>query len=336
MLEKLTILDFQCHERLTIKFGQVTTIIGPSDIGKSAIIRALRLLLCNKPSGKAFIRDGAKFTRLKLTIDGHLIGRLRGAGKNVYRLDDQDLQGFNLAVPEPVEKLANVTEVNFQFQHDAPYWLSQPAPQVSRELNQIVDLGLIDTTMARFVASIRNRKADILVRKDYLEEHTTTLENLHWVPAATEAAEELGKLQEKLDTKRHQIDSMGSVLSDVSTSIENRDSLTAASTDALAVVSACKAASDAILAENSLSTLLNRIDCAKEAVDAGRPDTHHLDLAQKYFETDYTVGRLQWFLDKIAVTKGGIIFMRKQQQEIETELTEETEGVCPLCHQQMK
>jgi AAA15 family ATPase/GTPase len=40
-MKKLRIKNFQIHKDLEIEFGPITTIVGPSDIGKSAVLRAL-------------------------------------------------------------------------------------------------------------------------------------------------------------------------------------------------------------------------------------------------------------------------------------------------------
>ena len=42
-IESLSLHNFQCHEHLDIAFDpQLTTIVGPSDVGKTAILRALK------------------------------------------------------------------------------------------------------------------------------------------------------------------------------------------------------------------------------------------------------------------------------------------------------
>ena len=66
----------------------MTSIVGASDVGKSAIIRALGWVLTNKPSGDAFIREGSKEVSAILDIDDKKILRARGK-QNHYRMDKQ-------------------------------------------------------------------------------------------------------------------------------------------------------------------------------------------------------------------------------------------------------
>lgn len=57
---KLRIQNFQAHKDTTIEFDCITTIVGPSDIGKSAVLRALKWVAKNEPKGTSFVRDGDK------------------------------------------------------------------------------------------------------------------------------------------------------------------------------------------------------------------------------------------------------------------------------------
>lgn len=57
---KLRIQNFQAHKDTTIEFDRIATIVGPSDIGKSAVLRALKWVAKNEPKGISFVRDGDK------------------------------------------------------------------------------------------------------------------------------------------------------------------------------------------------------------------------------------------------------------------------------------
>ena len=56
-LKQITLKNFQSHKDSTIQLDRgLNAIIGPSDSGKSAIIRAIKWVLYNEPSGDFFIR----------------------------------------------------------------------------------------------------------------------------------------------------------------------------------------------------------------------------------------------------------------------------------------
>lgn len=164
MIQSLKLKDFQAHEELEIAFSSgVTTIKGPSDRGKSAILRALRWACLNDLPGEEFIREGAKRTEVELRVDRKRIVRGRGGpGGNSYSLGEEEFKAFGSSVPEPIAKLLSLSELNFQGQHDAPFWFSEPAPEVSRQLNAIIDLSVIDTSLA-FVSGVVRQEQDRLV-----------------------------------------------------------------------------------------------------------------------------------------------------------------------------
>lgn len=57
--ERLLIENFQSHEQTEVFFTEgLNVFVGPSDSGKSAILRALRWVLYNEPKGTDFIRAG--------------------------------------------------------------------------------------------------------------------------------------------------------------------------------------------------------------------------------------------------------------------------------------
>lgn len=160
MITHIKISNFQCHKSLRLRLSPgVTCVTGQSDTGKSAIVRALRWAMTNRPGGAAFIRTGAKRARVTIHCDGHKIVRTRGAA-NTYTFDDRRLVSFGANVPDIVAKTFCVGSVNFQNQYDAPFWFSQTPGDVSRELNAIINLGEIDTVLANLSAQSRAATAE--------------------------------------------------------------------------------------------------------------------------------------------------------------------------------
>ena len=187
MLERLRLVNFQCHSDLRIVLDpQVTTIVGSSDVGKSAVLRALRWVAENKPSGDAFVRNGESSCSVSLWLDGRKVIRRKGKATNEMLLDGQAFRAFGSDVPGPIADLFNVGEVNFQAQHDSPFWFSLTAGQVSRELNSVVNLDVIDRTLAGVASSLRRTRAVEEVCRDRLEETTKEIESLDWVPEMLE------------------------------------------------------------------------------------------------------------------------------------------------------
>jgi exonuclease SbcC len=150
MLEKLTLKNFQAHKKTEIEFTPgVNVIVGPSDRGKSSIIRALQLIFFNRPGGKAYIRHGAKECRVGLEMaSGDILSRVRTKSKNYYQVNNDDpLKAPGRDVPKEITDICNMQEINFQGQHDSPFMLAETAGECGRMLNRCVDLTAIDTVL---------------------------------------------------------------------------------------------------------------------------------------------------------------------------------------------
>jgi len=187
LLERIQLRNFQCHEDLRIVFDpQVTTIVGPSDVGKSAVLRALRWVAENRPSGDAFVRDGESTCSVSLWLNDRKVTRRKGKGTNEILLDKQVFKAFGADVPEPIADLLNTGDVNFQAQHDSPFWFSLTAGQVSRELNSVINLDMIDKTLSGVASSLRKARAVEDVCRDRLDETQKQIEELDWVPMMVE------------------------------------------------------------------------------------------------------------------------------------------------------
>lgn len=181
-LISLRLTDFQAHKRLAIDFAPgITTIIGPTDRGKTAILRALGWVGQNDIAGEEFIREGAKETCVELVItDGkrsHTIVRTKGKA-NTYSLDGKEFVSFGQGVPRDIAQLLQLNEINFQLQHDAPFWFSETAGEVSRKLNAVIDLTIIDLALSNIGAAVRQCTERKATTEERLQEARTELGRL--------------------------------------------------------------------------------------------------------------------------------------------------------------
>lgn len=245
MLEKLVIKNFQCHAALEVFFDPgVTTLVGPTDAGKSAVLRALRWLCLNRPAGDAFVRDGAGRASVTLTLDGgQTVTRTKGRDANGYALGGQEFRAFGQDVPPAVRGLLNVGELNFQTQHDAPYWLGLSPGQVSRELNALVNLDAMDAALAHANARLRRAEAAADVAADRLAAARSRRDALAWVPELDAALVKLEQENYAVSLKRNRIACIATALQNWQTAQEaERNATTAALGVARAVAAGDQAA----------------------------------------------------------------------------------------------
>lgn len=176
LIQKIHIENFQTHKDLTIDFGkEITSITGPSDRGKSAIIRALIWVITNRPNGDSFIRYGADECRVTVTVGEHTIQRIKGKKRNCYILDDIEFKALKTDVPIEVQKIFNVSDNNIQAQFDPIFWFSATGGEVARNLNQIVNLDIIDFVLTELQSKFRQNKSEQDVINDLINEQKRIL-----------------------------------------------------------------------------------------------------------------------------------------------------------------
>lgn len=192
-LTRLVLRNFQRHRRLVLSLDpKVTTIIGDTDAGKSAVLRALRWACRNKPNGADFVRHGQKRCRVLVRTAEHKIERRRGK-TNSYLLDGSELKAFGSDVPFPVQKVLRLTDLNFQLQHDSPFWFALSAGELAQRLNEIVNLSKIDSFHKRIRAGRSKAKTEEEVRRESCRKLKAEAVGMRPVELFLQ---ELGKLEE--------------------------------------------------------------------------------------------------------------------------------------------
>ncbi len=225
MLEEIRCAGWQRWTKKTIEFDpRITVIVGPSETGKSAIIRALKWLCLNQWNGDVDVNHDSTVAKVTLRVDGHQLVRKHGVG-NLYRLDNSKFKAFGKSVPEAISKLLNMTELNFQDQHDPHFWLSASAGQVSKELNSIIDLEIIDRSIAAATSSLRQSKATVEVSRTRLKAAKQQVEDLNWIDECASSFKKIQKLDDNLFLKSEKISSLQIVCQGIYEAKEARKSL---------------------------------------------------------------------------------------------------------------
>jgi DNA repair exonuclease SbcCD ATPase subunit len=214
MIESIKLKNFQVHRTLTVDFSRyVTTIVGPTDAGKSTILRALEWCCLNTPSSE-YLRDDAPSVKVSLTVDGHTITRKKGKS-NSYTLDGKTYKAIRSNVPPAIEKLLNVSPLNFQGQFEPHFWLSQTSGQVSKELNAIIDLSSIDHTMSFLGSRIRQVKAETSVVESRLNSAREDKKRLSFALRMKARFDDLDAQYDSLEAKAGGIELLGDLIDKV-------------------------------------------------------------------------------------------------------------------------
>lgn len=198
MIESVEMWGFQIHDRRKIIFGPgVTCLVGDTDSGKSAVLRALLWACMNQPAGDAMIRHGSTSCKVRVSVDGVKITRKRGKA-NAYYLGTKKFVSFGASVPDDIAKQVNLASINFQQQFDPPFWFMDSAGNVARELNSVVDLTIIDVALSNSQAMLKRARAEVEVSQDRLKQHEEELNKLSWVPKFSRTIKAAEDLQEQI------------------------------------------------------------------------------------------------------------------------------------------
>jgi len=188
MITRIKIEDFQSYQNIEIFPGQTTIIVGRNNSGKTAILRALRLVFFNHPDGSDFVRYGAKNATVEIEYDNHIIKRIKGK-QNIYELDGSVYSNFGKDVPQEIATILgfsiiqvdrNSYELNYGSAHEAPFFVSETsatAGKIFSKLGEQVlgDLVLLDKSINASNSNIRKLSTESTVLE---KQKTDTLDIL--------------------------------------------------------------------------------------------------------------------------------------------------------------
>jgi len=206
MIKSLEIQNFQSHEDNYLEFDKgVNIIVGSSDSGKTAIIRALRWLAFHKPSGDEMRSHWGGETRVELfTDDAHVVKKKDK--EQEYILGDLHFKAFGTTVPDEIVQALNLSDVNLQMQLDAPFLLSETPGAVAQYFNKVARLDKIDRATQTINSSIRQLTNDIKYQEGQegnYKEQLKQFEHLEKFEIEVEVLEEMDKkFINSVDTRR--------------------------------------------------------------------------------------------------------------------------------------
>lgn len=216
MISQLEIKNFQSHKNSVLNFVPgINIILGPSDQGKSAIIRAIRWIAENQPLGEEFRSDWGGDTECSITTDDEIKAtRLKTKTKNQYLLSEykDPFEGFKQSVPEPIKQALNLSDINFQFQMDTPFLISKSAPDVTRYINELCHLESIDRAYKNIKAEINRWKTKADQRKIDIEESEKQIKELSWIDKADGKLTCIETKERLLNTKKNNADQIESLI----------------------------------------------------------------------------------------------------------------------------
>lgn len=172
----ITVRDFQSLGDTAVEARGLTVIVGPSDRGKSALLRAIEAALFNRP-GDQFVRQGAKTARVALQLSGHAVVWEKGGGVNKFQIDGADFSRVGKGAPPVLQELGfrdvvvgarekegkleggETLRPQFAEQFNPEFVLDHSGPFIAELLVRVSRLGVVQRAGRLCAADLKARKA---------------------------------------------------------------------------------------------------------------------------------------------------------------------------------
>lgn len=221
----MEIQDFESHTHTTIEPAPgLTAITGTNDVGKSGILRALRWVYCNVPSGGGFIRAGAARACVSVTLeDGTQVTRERSVSGAINRYilaepgkEPQVLEGFGRDVPEVIAEALGIRSIElggeevvltYQNQHDAIFLLRPGLSGAVRAqaIGRLTGVHYLHEASTEVASDIAAAKRALREAKQEQMRLTQQLEKYADLDALRSLVAQLEALRDRVNTLEEQI-----------------------------------------------------------------------------------------------------------------------------------
>jgi len=316
MIKSIQLKNFQCHRDRTIEFGTgVNAIVGDSDVGKSALLRAFQWVAFNRPAADSLMTHGAKEMSVTVITDSHILSRFKSSTKNGYSLDGVEYLAIGRDVPEDISQALGLTEISFQRQFDSPFLLSESAGEVGRQLNELVDLTIIDRTTSNINRRVKDTNKTIKVLEVQSEKQKEELAQYKQLHKAATTLKEIQKEYGCFVGKSKQADAIEGVLKKAyphGLIIKSLASSGPALTELYHIVDANKMIADLKQQQANLSTTLSRYDTYSKTIGSGAGLAPAMALRDAIAERAHNISML---FDEYNDLAGRVTALRRATKE---------------------
>lgn len=207
MINSLEIKNIQSHKDSKLEFSPgINALVGTSNNGKSAILRALNWAIYNRPLGTeillsnwAYDKNGKQNDEMyvKIKKGNSVLIRRKTKSENEYILNDERMEAIKTDVPESVKNFFSLSETNIQRQLDSPFLLSLSSGKIAEYFNKIVRLDIIDKVLTNAETTRRNTKNRLLGYKEEQSRLEDELKKYEWIPSVEKLIEKYKAVNSK-------------------------------------------------------------------------------------------------------------------------------------------
>lgn len=216
-ITQIKLKNFQDHADTTIDFTNgINLIVGSSDAGKSAILRAINLVFHNNFKRDTYIRHGEKECSVSVKFsDGVEVTRVKGEDVNSYLLTDAEgnIHSFpkvGTGIPDEIKKnLGNPPlddkkrPISYADQMSSLFLVDLSSSDLPRTLSELTGIQHLQTSAELLSKTARSYDRSIKDKKEKIEKLETELDNYSYVDKDLERIEDI---VEKLKDVNNQIE----------------------------------------------------------------------------------------------------------------------------------
>ena len=218
MINKLKVENIQSHKETELTFSDgVNVIVGSSNNGKSAILRALYWAIYNRPLGIdtlcshwALDDKGRQKSPMRVTVTkgAKTLVREKSKDQNMYIVDGSALEAIRTDVPDDVRRFFMLNETNIQKQQDAPFLVSATNGEVAKYFNNIAKLDVIDRVLSYTEQTKRKVKATIDNMEKESAEYELLISGFNWVDEIAPILDEYDELDSQVNSIVYDIENL--------------------------------------------------------------------------------------------------------------------------------
>lgn len=216
MIKQIYLKNFQSHKETTINLVDgINIVIGLGNSGKTAIIRALNLLVNNRPLGfryhSNFSKDKETVIRLVLENDS-IIELVKTKSSTIYKLNNEEYSCVGSSVPDVIKNAINIDDINVAFQLDTPFLICNSPGEVAKTFNQITNIEEADTWIAKISSKINGESKEIKLLDEQLSILDERIKKYNYVKEAEKEIQQLDLLGNELKLLEDKIDKLAKLI----------------------------------------------------------------------------------------------------------------------------
>lgn len=365
MIKSLHLKGLQSHTDSTVEFTPgVNVILGETNAGKTAVIRALQWIFQNRPLGTGLTQKDAKECLAEVTTDRGTASRIRRRGFNGYVVNEVEYKEIGSSVPDELTPVLDLRDVSLQEQLQPHFLITQPAGYISRYVGELLGLNSTDQVASSIksgLTAIRSESTRLAESLEEMEVEKASYESLDEVDGLLRRAETLDQEHVSVAASCTRLASLIEAETVASVALKSLSSKVKPLDDAISGLSSTLeevAAREADLrrfvdVSTSLSRTISQLKAAESYVEINRPRVAELESV--ITSLDDSVGKLSQYASLLASIKQYVDLIESMQTQLGTLSTkaaskdreiEETKnayvellresGSCPVCLNELR